>query len=106
MNLAVAGTGLKIKTIEAISHLRPIVVWPSGIDGLSPEAQRYCDVAQDWYDFARLVVRQLKSDRTLELMANREEIEREFSPEIVYAALRAQIENRLGSDSSTEERKE
>jgi 2-polyprenyl-3-methyl-5-hydroxy-6-metoxy-1,4-benzoquinol methylase len=102
VNLAVAGTGLKIKTIEALSHLRPIVVWPSGVDGLSVEAQRYCDVAQDWYDFARLVVRRLKSDRSLEIMANREAIEREFSPEIVYAALRAQIEARLGSDSSTE----
>ena len=92
VNLAVAGTGLKIKTVEALSHLRPIVVWPSGIDGLSSGAQRYCDVAQDWYDFARRVVRHLKSDGALELMANREEIEREFSPDVVYAALRAEIE--------------
>jgi 2-polyprenyl-3-methyl-5-hydroxy-6-metoxy-1,4-benzoquinol methylase len=106
VNLSVAGTGLKIKTIEALSHLRPIVVWPSGVDGLSLEAQRYCAVAQDWYDFARLVVRQLKSDQALELIAHRDEIEREFSPEIVYAALRAQIETRLRSESSTEGRRE
>ena len=36
INLVVAGTGAKIKTIEALCHLRPIVTRPSGIDGLDP----------------------------------------------------------------------
>jgi SAM-dependent methyltransferase len=97
VNLAVAGTGLKIKTVEALSYLRPIVVWPSGIDGLSEEAQRFCDVATDWYQFARLVVRQLNSNRAAELVEHREEIRKEFSAELVYAALQVQIENGMRS---------
>jgi 2-polyprenyl-3-methyl-5-hydroxy-6-metoxy-1,4-benzoquinol methylase len=91
VNLAVAGTGLKIKTLEALSHLRPIVVWPSGVDGLSKEAQRFCDVAQDWYDFARRVVRQLTGDGARDIAAHRDEIRREFSPEVVYGPLRSAI---------------
>ncbi len=102
VNLAVAGTGLKIKTLEALSHLRPIVVWPSGVDGLSPEAQRFCDVAHDWYDFARRVVRQLTGDQARDLVSHRVEIEREFSPAVVYAELRAAIEAGIRPASSRE----
>src|SRR5271169_1039198 len=92
VNLAVAGTGVKIKTLEALSHLRPIVVWPSGVDGVSLEARRFCDIAENWYDFARRVVSQLASDGARELSTHREELGKEFSPNIVYGALRAAIE--------------
>ena len=34
INPARAGTGAKIKTIEALSHLRPVVTFPAGVDGL------------------------------------------------------------------------
>ncbi|WP_183187701.1 glycosyltransferase [Ancylobacter tetraedralis] len=37
INPAVAGTGIKIKTLEAMAHLRPLVTWPSGVDGVAPE---------------------------------------------------------------------
>ncbi len=59
INPAVAGTGLKIKTIEALSYLRPIVTWPNGVDGLSPEVADLCLIAKDWPGFAGLVVRAL-----------------------------------------------
>ncbi len=101
VNLAVAGTGLKIKTLEALSHLRPIVLWPSGVDGLSAEAQRFCDVAQNWYDFARRVVARLTGD-AWDIGAHRDEIEREFSPEVVYGRLHTAIAAGIQAASSRE----
>lgn len=56
INPAVAGTGLKVKTIEALSHLRPIVAWPAGVDGLDSTSRSLCRVARDWADFAGHVV--------------------------------------------------
>jgi hypothetical protein len=55
INPAVAGTGLKIKTLEALGHLRPIVTWPSGTEGLAPELAAFCMTVQDWYEFSRRV---------------------------------------------------
>src|SRR5206468_8864380 len=56
INPAVAGTGVKIKTLEALCHLRPIVTWPSGTDGLAPELATLCATVQDWHEFSRRVV--------------------------------------------------
>jgi hypothetical protein len=92
INPAVAGTGLKIKTLEALSNLRSIVVWPCGIDGLTPEARRLCHVAQDWYDFARTVIRLLEEDAAAEVVACREELGRQLSPATVYAEFREAME--------------
>ena len=86
VNLAVAGTGLKVKTVESLAHLRPIVLWPCGIDGLSPDIARFCDVASNWYDFARRVIRQLRVEQ-IELTTHRAEISRQLSPQVVYASL-------------------
>ena len=55
INPAVAGTGLKIKTVEAVSHRRPIVLWPSGVEGIAPPARAMCHVATDWFEFAQRV---------------------------------------------------
>jgi len=106
VNPAVAGTGLKIKTLEALSHLRPIVVWPSGIEGLPAVARRFCVVANDWYDFARRVAQELVGDRAEELMKHREEIGRQLSADFVYAELGAAIAAGIQSGSSKELRRE
>jgi hypothetical protein len=94
INPAVAGTGLKIKTVEALSNLRPIVLWPSGVDGLSPDLARLCHVAADWYDFSRKVLHLLGTDDAGVLTARREQLAHELSPDRVYAALRAALEGR------------
>ncbi|HEY4249845.1 MAG TPA: class I SAM-dependent methyltransferase [Roseomonas sp.] len=60
INPAVAGTGLKIKVLEALAHLKPIVLWPSGVDGISPELRGYCTLARDWYAFGEAVIRLLR----------------------------------------------
>ena len=55
LNPTAAGTGLKIKTVEAIAHGRRIVAWPNGVDGVSESLRTYCHVARDWYEFVMRV---------------------------------------------------
>jgi glycosyltransferase involved in cell wall biosynthesis len=56
INPSVAGTGLKIKTLEALCRFRPVVTWPSGVEGLDPKLAALCLVAQDWYEFSEGVI--------------------------------------------------
>ena len=37
------------KTIEALCHLRPVVCWPSGVDGVADAARAFCHIATDWF---------------------------------------------------------
>ena len=55
INPAMAGTGIKIKTLEALSYLRPIVTWPNGVDGVTPEVAALCRTVEDWPGFAQEV---------------------------------------------------
>jgi Glycosyl transferases group 1 len=93
VNPAIAGTGVKIKTLEALAHGRPPVVWPSGVDGLGPQLAKLCDVAESWFDFAHRVVRQLS--RPTDSLLSPDEIRVLLSPEVVYAELRAALAARL-----------
>jgi hypothetical protein len=89
VNLAVAGTGLKIKTLESLCHLRPIVTWPNGTDGLTPELVALCEVAYDWYDFSRRVIRFLTAEESPRPISqdDRDTIIRLTSPKTVYRPL-------------------
>ena len=49
INPAVAGTGVKIKTLEALSHLRRVVAWPTGWTVSAPAVEALCRTATDWY---------------------------------------------------------
>ncbi|MGA3211064.1 MAG: glycosyltransferase [Terriglobales bacterium] len=94
INPAVAGTGLKIKTIEALCHLRPLVTWPSGVDGVDPEMRKLCHVATDWYSFTRQVIDLCSDDRALKTLANElANIQNRFSADAVYAALGTKLES-------------
>lgn len=90
INPAVAGTGVKIKTLEALSQLRPIVLWPSGVDGLSPELRTYCACVTDWYAFGESVIALLRDaaagDRLIEA---RDTISALLSSEQAYAEFQA-----------------
>lgn len=89
INPAIAGTGLKIKTIEALCHFRRVVTWPTGVEGLDPRLAAMCVVATDWYEFAERVVDSL-TRRVAHLGANdRRLIADLFAPETVYASLEA-----------------
>lgn len=86
INPAVAGTGLKVKTLEALSRLRPIVLWPSGVDGVSAELREYCTCVQDWFLFAESVIRILQDPAAgSRLLEARGSIARLLSPDHVYA---------------------
>jgi hypothetical protein len=88
INPAIAGTGLKVKTIEALGHLRPIVTWPAGVDGLGPIGRRFCDVASSWTDFAHGLVRLLSTTSTLSAMAaHRDVLARTLAAGAVYGPL-------------------
>jgi SAM-dependent methyltransferase len=88
INPAAAGTGLKIKTVEALCHLRPVVCWPSGADGLSEEARAFCHVAADWFGFAAHIKRLLVDDEQAFAVEHaRTRLEHAFSPGVVYAPL-------------------
>ena len=93
INPAVAGTGLKIKTVEALSHLRPIVAWPSGSDGLPADLAALCHTARDWYEFTSFVVNLLQTDEPLRCSPEeRAMIERFISPARVYGDLALALE--------------
>jgi hypothetical protein len=88
INPAVAGTGMKIKTVEALCHQRPIVTWPNGVDGLPAEIARLCLTVEDWYSFGRRVIDVLTSERRPWFSrADRQTIERAASTEHVYREL-------------------
>ncbi|MGA3318604.1 MAG: FkbM family methyltransferase [Candidatus Korobacteraceae bacterium] len=92
INPAFAGTGLKIKTIESLCHLRPLVTWSSGVDGVEADIRSLCYIATDWYMFAQHVIQLCKSeDASQVLVRKREEILRRFSPDTTYAALKAAL---------------
>jgi hypothetical protein len=92
INPALAGTGYKIKTVEALSHLRPIVTWPTGVDGLPDGLVGLCDVVQDWFEFASRVVTRLVTDRERAFSpADQQIVDGAISPRTVYADLLASI---------------
>jgi hypothetical protein len=88
INPVVAGTGLKIKILEALCHLRPVVTWPAGIDGVDPKLATFCLLARDWYEFSTHVISGLtRPDGEGLTAADRAVISELVSPEHVYASL-------------------
>jgi Methyltransferase domain/Glycosyl transferases group 1 len=87
---AVAGTGLKIKILEALCHFRPIVTWPAGVEGLDPKLAALCLVARDWYEFSEQVISVLTRPPGAWFTAEDRAVIAEFvAPEHVYASLDA-----------------
>ena len=96
INPAVAGTGIKIKTLEALAHLRPQVTWPSGVDGLSPELRDLCDVVTDWHAFTEAVIRLLDDPTAARRVADaRALVTRALSADAVFAELSGELDARL-----------
>ena len=87
INPAVAGTGLKIKTIEALAHLRPVVGWPHNRDGLPDWLNEFVYEAADWRNFAQELARRLQQTESPFDSAAIAAIARQLSPEVVYRDL-------------------
>ena len=90
----VAGTGLKVKTVEALAHRRRVVGWPNGLDGLDEQLMSYCRMARTWPEFAREVIDILRlpspeiSSEDARALASR------LSARFVYTDLQAWVEKR------------
>ncbi len=100
VNPAVAGTGLKVKTVEALSRLRPIVTWPNGVEGLPPELAELVPPAQDWLDFAERVIAWLRFETPAFGTATAASIRHLLSSDQVYAELEARLARYFGAQHS------
>jgi hypothetical protein len=88
INPAVAGTGLKIKILEALCHFRPVVTWPTGVEGLDPRLAARCLVVRDWYEFSEQVISVLTRPPGGWFTADdRSAIAELVAPEHVYASV-------------------
>jgi glycosyltransferase involved in cell wall biosynthesis len=95
------GTGLKIKTVEALAHGRAIVTTTCGAEGLEGVAGRALVIEDDPGRFGHAVVALLRNPQariTLERAAARI-AEEEFSRERVYAGL---LQALAGADRGTD----
>jgi hypothetical protein len=107
INPAVAGTGLKIKTVEALAHLRPVVGWPHNRDGLPDALTEFVYEATNWRDFAQELVRRLQQTVCPFDSAAIATITRQLSADVVYRDLDDRLaqffgrpEHRTGNQAS------
>ncbi|OYT84560.1 MAG: glycosyl transferase group 1 [Pseudomonas sp. PGPPP4] len=94
------GTGLKIKTIEALAWGKAHVAWPSAADGLREIDDIPAIIAENAVDFADKIVSVLKSDQVradLQVKAH-DFIKKHFNAEYVYKALTNEIESYSKAD--------
>jgi glycosyltransferase involved in cell wall biosynthesis len=99
INPAIAGTGLKIKSVEALAHGKPLVAWTNGVEGLDYVGSPPYIECRSWKEFADAVVRLLQSTNEAEKLSARAlayatEV---FDVVAVYAPLKALLEKRLNS---------
>jgi hypothetical protein len=87
INPSVAGTGLKIKTVESIAYFRPIVTFPAGVEGINAPLLNMCHVASDWYEFAEKVAALLDPVHAVASTGERQIIKDVLEPSAVYKEL-------------------
>ena len=102
INPAAAGTGVKIKTLEALGYFRSVVTWPSGVDGLPPELADLCHVVRDWYSFRRRLSSLLTVHPAPSFSpAQQELIKKSTAPEATYRALTDMLAQMVAQRSRT-----
>ena len=97
INPTIAGTGLKIKSAEAVAHGKPLVLWPHGADGLEHEGDPPYVMCRSWREFSQAIVRLLQSEdeaRALGECALRYARTR-FNPASVYGPLKTRLDEHL-----------
>ncbi len=89
INPTVAGTGLKVKSVEALCHAKALVGTPNSVEGIETHENPPYVVCRDWSTFADEILRLLASDterRRLQQLAWRF-AQKHFSTESIYAPL-------------------
>jgi glycosyltransferase involved in cell wall biosynthesis len=99
INPVTAGTGLKIKAVEALCHGRPVVSTPAGASGLASGESEGILVADGPLAFATIVADLLAdAARWARLVvAATDHARRRFSPTAAFGPLRAELETRLAA---------
>lgn len=89
INPTVTGSGLKIKTVEALCNGKPLIATPNAVEGLVIEGEAPFLVCNNWSEFAGSIVSILESDvRRLALQESALRYAQEqFASSRVYAEL-------------------
>lgn len=97
LNPTLAGTGLKIKSVEALCRAKALVGTPNSVEGIEAEGDPPFVVGRDWEAFAEAVVELLGSPGQRHALEQRAwRFAREsFSTERVYAPLEHELELHL-----------
>lgn len=103
INPTLAGTGLKIKSVEALCHAKPLVATSNGVEGLCFTGDPPFVVCNDWGEFADAVLMLLHSaEKRRELQMRAIEFaKKEFSSEKVYAPLSESLKKCVNSNIRT-----
>ena len=83
------GTGLKIKSVEALARGKPLVTTAKGVEGLHQDVQKACLVTNDEEEFANHALHLLTAvvARIHLSEAARNFARRHLNPEVVYKEL-------------------
>jgi glycosyltransferase involved in cell wall biosynthesis len=89
INPTVAGTGLKIKSVEALCKAKPLLATPNSVEGLDYTGDAPFVVCRDWKEFSESILALLASEeKRRELQERALRFAREnFSAETIYAPL-------------------
>jgi glycosyltransferase involved in cell wall biosynthesis len=99
INPTIAGTGLKIKSVEALAHGKPLVAWTHGVDGLSYDGEPPFIECTSWDEFALAVTRLLRSSEERLALSKRAlaYAHAQFDATSVYAALSERLDAALAT---------
>ena len=97
----IAGSGLKIKLIEAMGHGSAVVCTSVAIQGVEKNVENAVRVADSEEEFADAVVGLLQQEESRSALASRASnvVREQFSPEECYSELFEAIRRRIDSDS-------
>lgn len=99
INPTIAGTGLKIKSVEALCRGKPLVAWPNGIEGLDFIGEAPFIICNSWSEFTASVLMLLASEEKRAKLQYRalQFSKQNFSSSKVYSALSQRLQQRLVS---------
>jgi len=89
INPTIAGTGLKIKSVEALCHGKPLIAWQNGVEGISYSGKPPYVKCNSWSEFSGACIRLLSDPvarKELEALAIATS-EKKFSSQFVYSEL-------------------
>ena len=94
INPTMGGTGLKIKSVQALAHGKPLVAWTNGVEGMEYSGEPPYIECRSWEEFAEAVIRLLRTESERHELAARAlaYARREFNTAKVYSALRDRLE--------------